>query len=761
MRKKLLLVAVMLTAFFGKSYACFWYSADQEYYNLFAQEIMNDPRYKAFLLTYDDFYYTDEVLHNGNLVEWQNYLGLSYEDTKYLVLESSRDDLRNLTKDKPASDSRLSFATPEFVKKHKQALLYLAYVKYLEPYMRIIPGEDNEISYWEFQDDYEHNAGDLDYNKEKTVLTKSWNAETDAELKLRYGYQLVRLAHYTRRYSEAVQLFNQYVEPVNLRTEMYYYALSQKAGALRGMGETEKANRDFIRVFANSYDLKRQAYISLTLGWEEIDFSHFVSGAADDNERNDIYLMMGYSDFNNPANEITKIIANNPDAIQAKVLTVRAINRIERNLLTTYPYEDEASANTRYPYWNSYMNEEFRPFFNQVMSLCDRQVANASDKNFWNLASSYMHFLNMDFDHASQALNNVKSGDDLYMTMVRNLTAYIDICRQPRLTSDVETELFAKYADLISTGGYAQESNPYCFNFAGWPTFVGQVLTNRYALQGDRAKSFLVINHIRHIELQPNGKLLDEIETFLKKKKKNPMEEYIATQSTLDLDNPLNYINYVKGVLCLTDGEFKDAKSFFEKQTRLKVSKRIFGHNTWVGFYADEDLIMNDDYISEFSFIHDNMTELEVTEALIQLQKIGKKKGDEAAKANYLIANFLYNVSPTGYFRHYLRFDNNNAWTSEKYSLGDDTYKNTMPLSTVYLNKAMETATDNELKAHIVFALAKNAQQDLEATTSDWYLTAVIPEAQFEELEQYRGTSYFKEVSSNCMYFQAYLNGGF
>ena len=230
MRKKLLLFAVTLTAFLGKSYACFWYEADQEYYNLFAQEIMNDPRYRAFLLTYDKFFYTDEVLRNGNLEEWQNYLGLSYDDTQYLVLKSTREDLQSLTKGKSASDPNLSFATPAFAKKHKQALLYLAYVKYLEPYMRIVPSDDNTISFWEFQDDYEHNAGELDYDKVKTVLTKSWNAETDAELKLRYGYQLVRLAHYTRRYAEAVQLFGQYVETLDMRTEMYYYALSQKAG---------------------------------------------------------------------------------------------------------------------------------------------------------------------------------------------------------------------------------------------------------------------------------------------------------------------------------------------------------------------------------------------------------------------------------------------------------------------------------------------------------------------------------------------------
>lgn len=173
MQKKLLLVAVILTAFMGKSFACGWDDGDWYYYNLFSQEIMNDPIYRPFLLTYEAKYYSDTTLRNGNIEEWQKYLGLSYENTKYLVFESSRDDLQSLTKGKSAADRKLSFATPEFVKKHKQALLYLAYTKYLEPYMRIIPDPNLEVYNWWWEEQYEHNAGELDYNKVKTFLSQA------------------------------------------------------------------------------------------------------------------------------------------------------------------------------------------------------------------------------------------------------------------------------------------------------------------------------------------------------------------------------------------------------------------------------------------------------------------------------------------------------------------------------------------------------------------------------------------------------------
>ncbi len=750
MRKKLFLVAVMLTALWGKSFACGWDEGDWYYYNLFNQEIMSDERYRPFLLIYGSRYYTNDTLRNGNIEEWRQYLGLSYDETKYLVFKASRSDLQNLSKGKRAVDENLSFASADFMKNHKQALLYLAYAKYLEPYMRIIPGEDADF-YWDLPE-YEHNAGDLDYEKVKTVLTKSWNAESDNELKLRYGYQLVRLAHYTRRYQEAVQLFDQYVEPLKMRAELYYYALAQKAGALRGMGETQRANRDFIRVFANSYDLKTMAYTSLTMGWDnEINFADFVAGAADNNERNDIFFMMGYSDFTNPVNEIEKIVVTDPDAIQAKVLMVRAINMLERRMLLSYVPWGEGDDRSRYPYLGQ-DDTEGRTFFNQALRVSDMQRDKASDKNFWNLASSYLHFLNKDFELANNCLGNVKSTDADYMAMVKNLTAYIDICRQPKIDANTERYLFDNYAKMIKG-----EEN-YSLNMAD-NSFIGVVLSNRYGLQGEKAKSFLTLRHVKAIEENPDESLLDDIQSFLNKKKKTQLEEYIATTSTTEMANPNNYLAYVKGVLRLTEGDFKTAKGLFEKQTRLKMSRRIFGHNIEVYYSGDEKDIMRDDYIAEFPFIRDNMTEVEVTDALMQLDKIGKKeKGDESAKANYLIANFFYNVSRTGYYRQYLRFDNNNGFSYWKYGPDATVYKNTLDLSSAYLEKAKKSAEDRELKAHIVYAQAKNAQQVMEDRVDTWYQQMVIPHAQLNEFDQYAGTSYHQTVLSNCVYYRDYHN---
>jgi len=110
---------------------------------------------------------------------------------------------------------------------------------------------------------------------------------------------------------------------------MYYHALSQKAGAERGNGEVSLANYHFLQVFTHSANLKESAVRSIRLN-RNMDWEDLVRHAAPTGELNDAYLLLGYFSFSNPLNEIPKILANDPDAIQAKILIMRAINQIER-----------------------------------------------------------------------------------------------------------------------------------------------------------------------------------------------------------------------------------------------------------------------------------------------------------------------------------------------------------------------------------------------------------------------------------------------
>ena len=118
------------------------YEPDADYCNVFSQELIKDPRYAPFLLSYGSPFYESAdpqwMARNANIEEWQKYLGLNYDQAYYLVMKTTRADIQALTKGGQTTDPELAFLTPDFVQRHKQALLYLAYAKYLEPYMHII-----------------------------------------------------------------------------------------------------------------------------------------------------------------------------------------------------------------------------------------------------------------------------------------------------------------------------------------------------------------------------------------------------------------------------------------------------------------------------------------------------------------------------------------------------------------------------------------------------------------------------------------------
>ena len=82
-----------------------------------------------------------------------------------------------------------------------------------------------------------------------------------------------------------------------------------------------------------------------------------------------------------------------------------------------------------------------------------------------------------------------------------------------------------------------------------------------------------------------------------------------------------------------------------------------------------------------------------------------------------------------------------------------------------YLKKAEKAATDPELKAHIAFAAAKNAQQYGEDCTylddGSYFYRIVFSPDWFDELKRYQGTDYYADVMSNCVYFKYYLNGSY
>lgn len=826
MKKSILFLLLILFSIRG--FSCSWYEPDSDYYNLFVQETINSPMYEPFLLAYDQAYYSSTAYYNQpneNIEDWQKYFNISYENAYYLVFKSKREDVQALAKGNSSSDSKLKFADAEFKTKYKQALLYLAYAKYLEPYMAVKPsGED--AYYWGEQP--EHTVAEIEYSKVVNVLSKSWNIETEKDLKLRYGYQLVRFAHYNRKNQEAINFFNQYVESLNHKSIMYYYALDQKAGAERALGNFMQANFDFFQFFNHTKNRKENAYTSMKVT-QDLDFQKMLAKAKTDKEKIDLYMLLGYQAFNNPLSSLNKILSISPNAIQAKVLMARAVNELERKYLpTNYScgYDNDGCMNNlkdhRLPIT---LDKEAIPFLNSTLEISIRQSQQAEDKDFWNLTTAYLHFLTKDYSKSKQVLSKVNPSNSLVEEQKKKIEMLLDIVSQNTINADFEKQLMTKYKGYFD--GTTEEGKYYSSNNSTFD-FVIDILANRYYLQKEYAKSFLLQNKVTALESNPNLEILKQIETLYYKKNKNEFEIYLTSKIdeafyvSDELRNVVvfdfkNWLANMKGTVALSNGELKYALNEFYKvdpkfslrggnvyaedyDYKYKkgvyngfsnISSNIFGYNQKVCYNCPEESVVKTDYLNEFPFIKQKMNKRELTDALIELNEIGEKKGEKAAKAYYLLSNFYNNTSLIGYFREVFRFDVDNSYgtkfhgdSSAPISYNDFYFKNyewdshfksnyERPLT--YAGKALELAKDDELKARILWT-ASNSEQAIfynsESTDKDilslgdsWddnyedQLLAIKVRkyrSQFKELKKYSNTKFYKEVQSNCKYFNYY-----
>ena len=111
--------------------------------------------------------------------------------------------------------------------------------------------------------------------------------------KLKYGYQVVRLAHYSRQFKEAVTYYDRYIAGIGVKSILQQLALSLKAGALLRMGNKQESGYLFSKAFANSPVKRLSNYLGLF--WGSINAenkSEYFSYCKNDAEKANLLGMM-------------------------------------------------------------------------------------------------------------------------------------------------------------------------------------------------------------------------------------------------------------------------------------------------------------------------------------------------------------------------------------------------------------------------------------------------------------------------------------
>lgn len=415
---------------------------------------------------------------------------------------------------------------------------------------------------------------------------------------------------------------------------------------------------------------------------------------------------------------------------------------------------------TKNNYW---YDEKTKNYLDDLEKFTEKAKKSSKDE-YWQIANAYLKFLKKDYTTSTEILKDIKTTNPEYLEQIKRMIVLNDIVSHPKIDAAYEDHLIKDYAEYFvekEAKKDTTETDDYRDYYGPVPStasFLKDVLANRYFLQGEDGKSFLMSNKLSDLQYNPNSTLVKSVEDFYKKPNKTKFEQNIISKSMDDVGNIDAFFSVIYGDRAMRSADFEKAKSYYQKaqdfvgiprinydwvsQENPKVphkytaneyngfrniSSFVFGHNVWESYQSDEAASMTAPDLSQFSFIKPSMNKLELADALIQLKKIGSGKDDQSAKANQLIGNLLYNTSILGYYRQLFVMDVDNTnggkynfWNTDQKNPYKYYYKNFLDTTYIepdnfdlainYYKKALDLSSNKEEKARILFQMASAEQ---------------------------------------------------
>lgn len=767
-----LLLVMALIPFRATVIGCIWsLEPDEAYYNLFNQLLIKEASLRPFLLTMSpDFYNAEQDIEaDENMNAWIKYTqnnkefkSFTYEDFSQLVYQREANELPHLTSTQG-----------------QQIITYLTYAKKLEPYAQ-------RAEMW----DTERNAApdNLVYQALKAEGIQRYQSVKDAELKLRYGYQLVRLAHYQDEYDEALTLFNTYVVPVTQAHVIYYYALEQKAGVLYQLGRKAEANYLFCKVFDRSNNRKRAAYSSIHIQGE-VDWDQTYQLCKTAKEKAALYAIRGCNTFSNELQEAENILSICPESPYMELLAIRYINKVERKMLDissigAYASKESTDTDTQTEYLRA----------KQIISriATHRSVLR---KEFWQTYLAHLAFLFKDYKLCEQTINSIHTFDETLLRQISRtrfnlyLTTLQHLGRKEE--DAIQQQLQSEGADVA---------------------FIKEVTAHLYKQQQQYAQAFLVHNCISNLQKNPD---LTQINALIKAYETKEHIFLSEQPDSITTKENLIALYELKGTYYLRMRQFKEAGKWYARiPNSYKIFKQKFdwstyenvdlnpedyngysqisplifsnGFKRWFNYPAEKEMVDKVYTQNQFNYLNKIHNKKTLAEALSRLQKESTARSEQGALAAYLLSNYYFNISSRGYYRNIPNYSISNGADSMCYPTGEAKLFETPDFSEQYNFKdftsrvmltnpikqaitgyewVLQNSSNDELIAKATYMLA-SCMKDLYLSKEYYWSDEDKQEYEMNKkkvhkyydklINQYSNTTFFKEAVSECKDFEWY-----
>jgi len=764
-----------------------------DYYTSFISKTIADAKgYSPFYYSGSTFLYEEqEPVEAADLLanEWAAYCGkpVSDADAKAFVTKFSYDELKKLYNhiekkqvlNVSAAVKANSMSNYFIRSKDLEGLGYIMYAKQVEPYVL------GSYSDWDAI-----KRDSLKMDKLMKNGRQLYNAANTEFFKLKYGYQIVRLAHYSENYPVAITAYDELLKNNTTQSILQPMSLALKAGALWRTGKDMEAAYLFSKAFSASKAKRISNYISFDWAVDaKRSKEEYLAMCANNEEK---AAMLGMFSLGSPAWEIPameKIYSLNPKAEILPVLAVREINKAEEFYLTPVLNKQEGGKEFFYS-WNDVSNDsalnvnaiqvkKLQRFLEKVAT-----ETKAPNPAMYQVGAAYTALIQKDFSASRILLDRAKTmdlsprlNDQWQLTNLLlevNATDKIDAKFEEKILPSLKWLLQKALMDKQMGDGWSRPPSEWKIFYRN---LMSEVVAKRYRQQGDRFKEALAVGSAEFVtnggkasqygsmsadflHNQSSSKDVEFLYAYLNAKAKTGFADFLTKNNALKLSEVVDFA----GTAYLRDNNYAKAIEWFGKSP-ISSAKMIKKNPFIELMYDQEERLPND---------NTKTTKIAFAKEMQRLQSLVKTDKVNAAQHLYKMALGYYNTTYYGY-----------AWELvEYYRSGVDGYN--IPKGATgfqknyygcynahdYFKMAMEASGNKEFKAKCLFMMAKCAQKQIRKPQyadfgyDNWdaydaaekvYMKNFMNNKYFPELKKdYGTTKFYQQAFNSCSYLRDY-----
>ena len=729
--------------------------------------INKNAAYAPFFARWDDYYEryyfdkSEDIQRQDNIGEWaERFCGKPEgEDVTFVVYKADLHDIAGLhdaaadpTKKTPLPYRLAGNTFAEIIAYNgcTEVTSYLMFAKKCEPFVT------EKVSAW-----------DINSRQSPEMITlideglARFNDTKSHFVKLRYAYQIIRLAHYAHRWQYTVDLYDYLMPKIDRKKPsiVYYWTLGHLAGALQKLENYPEAAYRFSLIFRHCPSKRAQAYRSFLIRNDD-DWEKTMRLCQNDAEKSTLLVLRagGAKAFLiDDMTEVYDLDAANPQLDLMLVSEVQELEKIFLRTSMTDLQRGRASGSLQ-PKTAVQQLLDLQKFVRRVI----REKKTPNPK-MWRGIEGYLELLAGDKYAAKNRWDRLE--DDLDNTVYeKRLLRQLKIWRCLLDIMLLDPVSYASDKRAFEIRGYeAFQWNP------SFEPFLQQWLADGYANHQHPGKAILTAFSSADLGLSPRLEVYDDL--LMLANSSDP----ILLERTMQLDtNPDRVIAHLlelKGAFLLSQGQPEAAVATMRKilPTQLSLLPKFSPFREKVGEKIHR--IVTDTLL---------LNRLEIAQKMIDLEFSAKTAAalhdPEEARYWYKMGIGYYNMSYFGYeweVTDVFRSGYNQVRLSQGpvFPLAgspEGNRENTdLSLALSCFEKALRAAQDPEVAARAAFMAARCQQKQWLCTAACPYRSGskfipILPAnyTQYYDLllSNYADTKFYGAVVKECKWLAAYAH---